>query len=264
MARCREVEQQPDVPVRSTHPLGGGANRRMLRRVTTPRGPRGRNQSGREARRRILQAAFEIASERGYDGTTLALVTARAGLRPGSVYWQFDSKDTILAEVLEVSYEQWRADMDSAAAAWERTAPDAAALESHDPGQRAAAATARLRHMLAEGLLAKPQFWTLGLMLAFERHLTETTARQRFRQIRAVTVSQLEQRFTAALPDRVAAADPGLARTLAQLTMIWSDGLLICSQTDEPFDMDGALVLLAAGLEAVMTEAVGPAAAGPA
>lgn len=230
----------------------------MLRRVTTQRGARGRNQSGRDARRRILQAAFEIASERGYDGTTLALVTARAGLRPGSVYWQFDSKDKILAEVLEISYQQWRADMASAAAEWERSLPDAAAMEPDDPRKRAVAATARLGYMLAEGLLAKPQFWTLGLMLAFERRLTEATARQRFRQIRAVTLNEMEQRFAAALPDRVRTGDPTLARTLAHLTMIWSDGLLICSQTDEPFDMASALALLTTGLEAVMIEAIGP------
>lgn len=229
----------------------------MLRHVTTRHGARGRNQSGRDARRRILQAAFEIASERGYDGTTLALVTARAGLRPGSVYWQFDSKDKILAEVLDVSYQQWRADMDSAAAEWERYSPNAAAMQSDDPRKRVAAATDRLRHMLAEGLLARPQFWTLGLMLAFERRLTETTARQRFRQIRSATVAQMEKRFATALPDRVRTADPALARTLAHLTIIWSDGLLICSQTDEPFDMAGALALLTTGLEAVMVEAIG-------
>lgn len=233
--------------------------------MTTQRGTRGRSPTGQDARRRILQAAFEIASERGYDGTTLSLVTARAGLRPGSVYWQFDSKDKILAEVIEVSYQQWQADMDAASAEWTATSPDAAAADSEDPRERARATARRLGHTLAAGLLGRPQFWTLGLMLALQHHLVDTSARQRFGQIRAATQDLLEKRFATALPGHACDADPGLPRTLAHLTMIWSDGLLIGAQAGEAVDVPAALRLLSSGLEAVMLEAIsggGPAGTG--
>ena len=48
-----------------------------------------RHRQGTESRRRILEAALAIAVERGYDGTTVALLTERAELPASSVYWQF-------------------------------------------------------------------------------------------------------------------------------------------------------------------------------
>ena len=78
-----------------------------------------RHKQGIESRRRILEVAFEIASERGYDGTTLAEVTKRAGIPPSSVYWQFENKDELLAEVVEVYYPEWRQNQ----AGWALEAP---------------------------------------------------------------------------------------------------------------------------------------------
>ena len=71
-----------------------------------------RHKQGAESRERILEVALEIAAERGYDGTTMALVTERSGLPASSVYWHFKNKDALLAEVLELSYTQWRAGED--------------------------------------------------------------------------------------------------------------------------------------------------------
>ena len=67
-----------------------------------------RHRQGQESRQRILDAALAIAAERGYDGTTVALVCERAGLPASSVYWQFRNKDELLAEALDHSYRAWR------------------------------------------------------------------------------------------------------------------------------------------------------------
>ena len=67
-----------------------------------------RHKQGAESRERILDAALEIAAERGYDGTTIALVCEATGLPASSVYWHFTNKDALLAEVLEHSYTRWR------------------------------------------------------------------------------------------------------------------------------------------------------------
>lgn len=50
---------------------------------------------------RILAAAEEVVTERGYDGTSTNRVAARAGISPGSLYQYFPDKDTLVTEVLD-------------------------------------------------------------------------------------------------------------------------------------------------------------------
>lgn len=40
---------------------------------------------------------------------TLSQVTKRAGLPAPSIYWQFENKDELLAEVIEHYYQDWKA-----------------------------------------------------------------------------------------------------------------------------------------------------------
>ena len=56
---------------------------------------RRRRANGEESRQRILDAAAEIAGERGYDGTSIALVSERSGLPASSIYWHFEDKDAL-------------------------------------------------------------------------------------------------------------------------------------------------------------------------
>ncbi len=67
-----------------------------------------RHAQGEESRRRILEATLEIAARRGYDGTTVARVTEATGLPASSIYWHFGSKDDLLADVLEFSFQESR------------------------------------------------------------------------------------------------------------------------------------------------------------
>src|SRR5258708_1409138 len=114
---------------------------------------RRRRADGEESRRRILDAAAEIAGERGYDGTSIAAVSARSGLPASSIYWYFANKDGLIAAVIERSFERWLA---------------AVAL----PGAEAGDMSERVRAMavaMAKALLDTPDFLRLGLMLALER-----------------------------------------------------------------------------------------------
>ena len=47
------------------------------------------------SRRRILEAAAAIAGERGFEGTTINLVSERSGLPASSIYWHFKDKDRL-------------------------------------------------------------------------------------------------------------------------------------------------------------------------
>jgi len=62
---------------------------------------------GEESRQRILDAAAKIAGERGYEGTSIALVSERSGLPASSIYWHFEDKDQLIAAVIERSFDRW-------------------------------------------------------------------------------------------------------------------------------------------------------------
>src|SRR5271167_4286039 len=63
--------------------------------------------NGEASCERILGAAREIASERGYDGTSIALVSERSGLPASSIYWHFEDKDKLVAAIIERSFNRW-------------------------------------------------------------------------------------------------------------------------------------------------------------
>ena len=71
--------------------------------------PRRRRSNGEASRQRILEAATTIASERGYEGTSIGLVSERSGLPASSIYWHFKDKDALLAAVIEHSFGVWLA-----------------------------------------------------------------------------------------------------------------------------------------------------------
>ncbi len=55
---------------------------------------------------RILQAAAHLFRFKGYEATTLRGIAAECGLKAGSIYYHFSSKDEILAEVLDFGIRQ--------------------------------------------------------------------------------------------------------------------------------------------------------------
>src|SRR5215471_13167046 len=76
--------------------------------ATEPR-PRRKRADGELSRERILDAATEIAAERGYEGTGIALVSKKCGLPASSIYWHFKDKDDLIAAVIERSFGRWLA-----------------------------------------------------------------------------------------------------------------------------------------------------------
>jgi TetR/AcrR family transcriptional regulator, cholesterol catabolism regulator len=55
---------------------------------------------------RILDAAAEVLAERGYSETRLADIADRAGMKPGSLYYHFASRDELVAEILRIGIER--------------------------------------------------------------------------------------------------------------------------------------------------------------
>ncbi len=200
-----------------------------------------RNQLSDESRRRLLEAATEIAAERGYEGTSIALVTKRSGLPASSVYWHFGSKDELLAAVIEHSFQKWL----PAVPRWAPLEP----LESDTDRSE------RLREILRQAgrsLLDRPEFMRLGLMLSLERRVVEPAARARFLEIRATILESMRGWWESALPAEVLRERPSLPLQLAQLHMAASDGLFAGAQTaGEDFDLMALMELLADALDAM-------------
>lgn len=63
-----------------------------------------REESARESRRRLLQAATDLVAEAGPRAASVQAVAERAGISRGSVAWHFGSKDGLIVEVIERAF----------------------------------------------------------------------------------------------------------------------------------------------------------------
>ena len=163
---------------------------------------------GELSRERILDAATEIAAERGYEGTSIALVSKKCGLPASSIYWHFKDKDDLIAAVIERSFGDWLA-------AWQL--PDEGGAKERFEG---------VAVQTAKALLDSPDFIRLGLMLALERRPVEPRARTMFIQVRAQAFSQLVDNFAEVMPDLTEAE----VHQLATYAMAGADGLFIAKE----------------------------------
>ncbi len=177
-----------------------------------------RHAQGDESRERILDAAAEIASLRGFHGTSIAEVCKRSGLPASSVYWHFSNKDHLLAAVIQRSFDSWLAGV-------MRTglrAPGA------DLGDHLVSSMRRQ----ALGLIQSPEFIRLGLMLALEQHPNEPTARALFLQIRERALDLVANSLEQMISEVRGRADAKLARRLGRLVLAAADGVFIAYQVD--------------------------------
>ncbi len=195
------------------------------------RAERKKRAHGEESRQRILDAAAEIAGERGYDGTSIALVSERSGLPASSIYWHFENKDQLVAAVIERSFTRWLEGM----GAWAPLERGASRAEQFSEGLR----------RTAKALTDSPDFLRLGLMLSLERRPKEASARTLFLKVREQTykrmVASYEMFFEGSL-------DAGAVRQLATLAMAAADGLFIAREIDPTLDFDASFELLGAAL----------------
>lgn len=177
--------------------------------MSDTRATRRRRANGEESRRKILDAAVEVAGERGYDGTSIALVSAKCGLPASSIYWHFKDKDELIAAVIERGFATWL---------------DAVSLPGEDGGTRE-----RIRELavtVAKGLLEAPDFLRLGLMLALERRPQEPSARTMFLQVRDTA----HRYFADIIRDSGEDLDEASVRLLTTYAIAAADGLFIAKE----------------------------------
>jgi TetR/AcrR family transcriptional regulator, cholesterol catabolism regulator len=76
--------------------------------------PRGRPSVSDATRQKILDVAANLFATRGYEQTSMRDISAAVGLKPGSLYHYFVSKDLILDAVLRMGVERLHAAVESA------------------------------------------------------------------------------------------------------------------------------------------------------
>ncbi|WP_432087929.1 TetR/AcrR family transcriptional regulator [Streptomyces sp. bgisy095] len=175
--------------------------------MTKPQTTRKKRANGVESRQRILDAAVEIAGERGYEGTSIAAVSAKCGLPASSIYWHFKDKDDLIAAVIERSFETWLA-----------------AVEL--PGEEAGTPLERVTAMagnVAKSLIEAPDFLRLGLMLALERRPAEPRGRTVFLQVRDIARAKIAEMAQALVPD----LDEKSVHALTTYAVAGGDGLFV-------------------------------------
>lgn len=164
--------------------------------------------NGEQSRERILDAATEVATERGYDGTTISLVSKKSGLPPTSIYWHFTDKDDLIAAVIERSFARWLAALE-----W----PTTEAMEER---------VRQIGPQVAKALLDAPDFIRLGLMLALEHRPVEPRARQMFLQVRAEAFRRFESIVRSLAPE----LDEEGVRLITTYAIAGADGLFIAKE----------------------------------
>ncbi|MFE5943167.1 TetR family transcriptional regulator [Streptomyces sp. NPDC056480] len=175
--------------------------------MTKPQTTRKKRANGVESRQRILDAAVEIAGERGYEGTSIAAVSAKCGLPASSIYWHFKDKDDLIAAVIERSFETWLA---------------AVELPSEETGTPLERVTA-MAGIVGKSLIDAPDFLRLGLMLALERRPAEPRGRTVFLQVRDIARAKIADMARELVPD----LDEDSVHALTTYAVAGADGLFV-------------------------------------
>lgn len=62
-------------------------------------------------RARLIEAAYAVLAERGYEATSIKAVAQAAGVAPGLIHYYFASKEDLLAAVVEDAAERYAEEM---------------------------------------------------------------------------------------------------------------------------------------------------------
>lgn len=185
--------------------------------------PRGRYQKSDISRERILAAATEVFSTRGYAGAGVDRLAEKSGIAKTAIYYHFGNKEGLLAAVLERAATQWIEGI------------QAAARQGGDPLQRLDRALAGMRAMLEERPWILKLFQILALEVAEEKPEIRATLRAILDRARGA--------ITEGMRDALGVEVPG-GEVVAGLMLSTLDGISIGMQIDEQLSLDDAFAEL--------------------
>ena len=171
----------------------------------------GRHAEGAETRERILEAAAELIAARGYAATSIAQISRAAKAKPASIYWAFESKEGLLAAVMERAAERF--------------------FDALPSGYLQTDAWESLRSLFAyfEG---GPEFLRLMLVLSLERRDGDPTVLEAARRVRITAAEGLAVAYRRAFSMGESVREQAVADELARFTLMLLDGVFIASQIE--------------------------------
>jgi AcrR family transcriptional regulator len=184
----------------------------------------------------ILDAALTLAVTAGYEGTTMADVARLSGLPVGSVYWHFNNKEQLFAQLIEYCFEKWKKD---------HTGPT-----NRDLLRRSIAGSA--------GGSVDPEnkaeaFWILALLFALERRLAGNLAREKYLEVRKQMFELMVERVEPQIPAAVLAEDPDFGRKMVVLGRALTDGFYVAASAGDEIDFMEFADLSASAVEALIS-----------
>jgi AcrR family transcriptional regulator len=185
--------------------------------------PRGRYQKSDISRERILAAATEVFSTRGYAGAGVDRLAEKSGIAKTAIYYHFGNKEGLLAAVLERAATQWIDGIQSAA------------RQGGDPLQRLDRALAGMRAMLEE----RPWIYKLFQILALEVAEEKPEIRATLKAI----LDRARDAITDGMRDALGIDVPG-ANQIAGLMLSILDGISLGMQIDDELSLDDAFTEL--------------------
>ncbi|HSQ00821.1 MAG TPA: TetR/AcrR family transcriptional regulator [Candidatus Dormibacteraeota bacterium] len=179
--------------------------------------PRGRYQKSDISRERILEAATEVFSTRGYAGAGVDRLAERSGIAKTAIYYHFGNKEGLLAAVLERAATQWIDGIRKAA------------NQGGDPLQRLDRALAGMRAMLEERPWICKLFQILALEVAEEKPEIRTTLRAILNKARDAIVDGMRDALGVDVPD---------AHLIAGMLLAMLDGISLGMQIEDSPSLD--------------------------
>ncbi|SDB80579.1 DNA-binding transcriptional regulator, AcrR family [Raineyella antarctica] len=192
-------------------------------------------------RQRILDAARLIARDRGYKGTTLAMIQKEAGVHPGSFYWHFEDKDSLFAALVRYAYEQ-SGDL----------------LERLDPRDAPNPVKVVLDSIVQNP--ARYGLWRFNVQLMLDPDMRDSKTAKEIRALRVATQAALTRAWLEHVPARVLAETPDLPVRMADYSLAIVEGCILSrvggTVRDEEF-ITGLATVMMDRMVAVACEQVG-------
>ncbi len=199
-----------------------------------------------DTRERVVRAASELFSTRGFAGTSISAIREVSGVLPSSIYWEFGSKEGLLAVVLE-----------DAAARWLQQAGDSIQRAMDRPAASAEERLGDALDHLADATAERPEFHRLLLLLALEQRDAGEATLQVVRNVRQLALEGLARLYLDTGIVEVSTPEEAVA-DLTRASLAFFDGALVAAQIDpETADLRRMFALLRAGVIAAMPQLAG-------
>ncbi|MFI8089496.1 TetR/AcrR family transcriptional regulator [Streptomyces sp. NPDC086080] len=199
-----------------------------------------RRLQGERSRDEILDAAARMMSLRGFDGTSIADIARASGLPNSSIYWHFNSKQGILAAVMERGADRFFASI---------TTPEP------EPGDTPEVYLHRALGAAGAAFVGHPEFLRLFVLLLLSSNARETTEIVERVRVRARSNLRalLTHAFSTVAPERAGqAADDTVDFALAGF-----DGAFLALQANPAVTHEHLMEQLATALSALGRKALG-------